>query len=404
MSFMRERVSSAAIGLWVGLGASMAGCGLVVGAGDYVVGSAHDGGVTVQPDADTDVQQQMTPPDASGPGPDATSQPDTSPPPPDDSGTDSGPATTDAAPMVGCPFDAGGLSTSAAAFQKLVNACVLAVTCDPLFFPVTVSECITTDYLNTHFATKCLAGITSCNDYYACQGARITTLSECLAASNSFTDTGSCNGAVATFCFSDGNGYVSNCATLGGTCTVFHETTYTSSTPDTGAGCKILPSCSDPTDGSTHCSGSNAYTCIATDTTTNIAIATESCAAGSTCSTETNGVTACLATTTACSDAGTSCAGDNLTTCESTSSGLHQYTNACSAAGLTCTPSSGGTPASCTSPGCPTSGCTESCLDSTHLQACLGGASIIVDCTALGFNYCDTGSGTHSTYNFCGYQ
>jgi hypothetical protein len=401
MSFTRERVAYAAIGLCVALGASMAGCGLVVGAGDYVVGSAHDGGgMTGQPpDADTDVQQQMPPPDAGGPGPDVTSQPDVSIPPPD-SGDDSGPATTDGAPMVGCPFDAGGLSTSAAAFQQLVNACVLAVTCDPQFFSVTVSECITTDYLNTHFATKCLAGITSCNDYYACQGTRITTVSECSGASSSGKDIGSCNGAVATMCFSDGNGFVSNCAALGGTCTVYHESDY-ASFGDTGAGCEILSSCSSGTTGS-QCSGSSVYSCVSTDTTTNIGILTESCATGSTCSTNNNGVTACVASSTNCSAAGTSCAGDNLTTCESTSTGLYQYTNACSAAGLTCTPSSGGTSASCTSPGCATSGCTESCLDNTHLQACIGGESLIVDCAALGFNFCDTASGPQLTYSYCG--
>jgi hypothetical protein len=404
MSSARRRVSLTAIGLWVGLGASTTACGLIVGAGDYVVGGEHDAGpVIAAPDGDTDAQPQMTPPDSGGPGPDATSQPDTSPPPPPDSGpdseVDSGP-TTDGAPTTACAPDASPLPTGDAAFQQRVKACVLAVTCDPYFFPVTVSECITTDYLETHFATKCLAGITSCNAYYACQGTRVTTLSECTGASSSNTDVGSCNGAVATKCFADGAGYVSNCAALGGTCTVYHEMDY-ATTGDTGAGCKVLSSCSDAA-GSTHCSGSNAYICMATDTTPNIGIATESCAAGSTCSTDTNGATTCLATTSTCSAAGTSCAGDNLTTCEPTTSGLQQFTNACSAAGLSCTPSSGGTPAACTDPGCANSGCTESCLDSTHLQACIGGAPYVVDCASLGFSFCDTASTSNMTYNFCG--
>jgi len=308
----------------------------------------------------------------------------------------------DGGPESGCAPDAAGLPIGDPAFQKLVKACVLAATCDPRYFPVTVSECIATDYLDTHFATKCLAGITSCADYYACQGTRIATPTECSAASTQNIDIGSCNGAVATACLYDGNGVVSNCAALGGTCTVYHESTYSTS-GDTGAGCKLLSSCSDPTDGSTHCSGSSAYECVATDTSTNLGMLTESCATGSMCSTGNLGATACVATTTACSAAGTSCAADNLTTCETTSSGLQQYTNACSAAGLTCTPSSGGSPAACTSPGCATSGCTESCLDTTHLQACIGGAPYVVDCTALGFPYCDTGSGSHSGFNYCGY-
>jgi len=394
MSSSPGRVSPVAMGLLLGFGACTAACGLVVGAGDYVVGGAHDGGPAgTGGDADMDAQPV---PDAVGPGSDSTPPPDAGPPPPDD-----GPTTTsDGGPAPACAPGSAGLPTDAA-FQQLVKACVLAATCDPVFFPVTVSQCIATDYLDTHFATKCLAGITSCADYYACQGTRIATPSECSGASGSSTDIGACNGTVATACFFDGNGLVSNCAALGGTCTVYHESATTS---DTGAGCEILPSCADPTDGSVHCSGSSAYTCVSTDTTTNLGIAAESCATGSTCWTDNDRSSACLATTTACTATGTTCSGDNLTTCESRSSGNELYTNSCSVAGLACTPSSGGTAASCTAPGCANSGCTESCLDVTHLQACIGGAPYVVDCTSLGFNVCASGSGAYAAYNFCAYQ
>lgn len=400
MSSSLRRVSPAAMGLLVGLGASTASCNLVVGAGDYVVGGAHDGGPTVTPgDADTDAQP-MTLPDAVAPGSDATNPtPDTGAPPPDD-----GPTTTsDTGPTTACAPDAGSLPTGDPAFQQLVKACLLTVTCDPLFFPVTVSQCIATDYLDTHFATKCLASITSCDDYYACEGTRIATLSECAGSSTSGMDIGSCNGSVATSCLTTGDGTVSNCAALGGTCTVFHESDY-ASFMDTGAGCEILSSCSDPTDGSVHCSAGNAvYSCVATDTTTNLGIVDESCAPGSSCSTS-SGVVGCFATTTACTAPGTSCSGGNLTTCEALSSGNEQYTSACSVAGLACTPSTGVTAASCELPGCATSGCTESCLDATHLQACIGGAPYVVDCAGLGFAACTSGTFSNTDYHYCTYQ
>jgi hypothetical protein len=392
-----RRFSPVAMALLVGLGAATAACGLVVGAGDYVVGGAHDGGPTVAPgDADNDAQP-VTPPDAVAPGSDATPTPDTGAPPPDDGST----MTSDSGPTTGCP--PGSLPTADPAFQQLVKACLLAVSCDPLLFPVTVSQCIATDHLDTHFVTKCLASITSCADYYACEGTRIATLSECAGASSSGMDIGSCNGAVATNCRSTGDGTVFNCAALGGTCTVYHEADY-ASFMDTGAGCQILSSCSDPTDGSVQCSGgSGVYTCVATDTTTNLGMVSESCAAGSTCSTSGPAV-GCFATTTACTAPGTTCSGGNLTTCEALSSGNEQYTSACSVAGLACTASSGVTAAACEAPGCANSGCTESCLDATHLQACIGGAPYVVDCAGLGFNVCSTGTFSNTEYHYCTYQ
>jgi hypothetical protein len=397
MSSRGTRVSPVAVGAVLALGVASGACGLVVGAGDYAVGTPGDAGpsadVSVDAPASTEPGDVVVPP----PGPDASSQPDTSTPPVNEGGlptTDAGLACAPNGDLV-----PGGLPTGNAAFQQLVKACVLAVTCDPLFFPVTVSQCITTDYLDTHFPTKCMANIASCDDYYACQGTRIATLAECQTASTQGTDIGACNGAVATSCFSSGDGVVQNCAALGGTCTVFNE----SSLGNTGAGCEIGP-CTNPTDGSNHClSNTQAYTCVETDTTTSVGILTQSCPQGTACSTNSI-MSGCFATGTACTTPGTSCANDDLTSCETFSSGNQQFTSTCAAAGLHCAPAAGINPASCAAPGCASSGCVESCDGSSTITTCIGGAPLVVDCTTLGFPYCSTLTAHGMDYNYCSYQ
>jgi hypothetical protein len=399
MSASRTRLSPVAVGVVLALGLATGACSLVVGAGDYVVGSTEGGAAaTADAPAPTEQADGAVPPTDS----DASSQADTSTPPTMEAGTL---PPADGGPTIACTPNGdlvpGGLPTGSAAFQKLVNACVLAVSCDPLFFPVTVSQCITTDYLDTHFPTKCLANITSCDDYYACQGTRIATIAECQTASFQDTDIGACNGTVATICFSSGDGIVQNCAALGGTCTPYHESDY-ADFGDTGAGCEVLSSCNNPTDGSTHCNSSTqVFTCVDTDTTP-IGLLTETCPQGAACSTN-SVTTGCFGTGTACTTVGTSCAGSDLTSCETFSSGNQQFTSDCSVAGLQCTPASGINPAACTAPGCATSGCVESC-DGTKITTCIGGAPYVVDCTTLGFPVCDSASGLNMDYDYCAYQ
>ena len=381
-----KHASPVAIGVVLAVGLATGACGLVVGAGDYVVGPAGDGGPGVSADVSVSVDSPMSiePVDSAvpPPGPDATPQPDTGVPPMMEAGSPPLDAGTTLVCAPNGDLIPGSLPTGDATFQQLVNACVLAVTCDPLFFPVTISQCITTDYLDTHFPNKCLANIKSCDDYYACQGTRIATLAECQTASNTDTDLGACNGAVATTCFSSGDGIVQNCTALGGTCSTYHESDY-ADTEDTGAGCEIGP-CTNPTDGSNHClSNTQAFTCVETDTTTSVGILTESCPTGSACSTNTV-MSACFGAGTACTTVGTSCNGGDLTSCETFSSGNQQFTSTCAVAGLQCTPAAGVNPAACAAPGCANSGCVESC-DGTNITTCIGGAPYVVDCTALGF-------------------
>lgn len=239
MRSSNRRVSTLAVVLAVGFGGAVSGCGLVVGSGDYVVGTVDGGGLTGGSDA-----SQTIPPagDGAAPGSDATAPPDAAgSPPPTEAGT-----TADGGPTSVCANGAlvpGGLPTGDPAFQQLVNACVLAVSCDPLFFDVPVSDCINRDYLDTFFPDKCLAGIKSgasgpCDDYYACEGSRIAAPSECSEASTADTDIGTCNAGIATSCLGSGDGIIFNCGALGGTCTTYHESDY-ADFGDTAAGCQI---------------------------------------------------------------------------------------------------------------------------------------------------------------------
>ena len=396
MRSSNRRVSTLAVVLAVGFGGAVSGCGLVVGSGDYVVGTVDGGGLTGGSDA-----SQTIPPagDGAAPGSDATAPPDAAgSPPPTEAGT-----TADGGPTSVCANGAlvpGGLPTGDPAFQQLVNACVLAVSCDPLFFDVPVSDCINRDYLDTFFPDKCLAGIKSgasgpCDDYYACEGSRIAAPSECSEASTADTDIGTCNAGIATSCLGSGDGIIFNCGALGGTCTTYHESDY-ADFGDTAAGCQILSNCTDPTDNSLHCgTSSQLYICEATDTSATLGIG-RTCPAGSTCQTS-NGNTDCYVSAPSCTAAGTSCANGELTTCVDLTSGNQQYTTTCAAAGLECS----GTPAACVAPGC--SGCVETC-NGASLQTCIGGAPFTVDCTALGFNICDTDTFNNMTYNYCAYQ
>jgi hypothetical protein len=387
----RRRIAPLAVAAGLGIVTAGGGCNLVVGSADYKVGISGDSGMMTGTDAGPMEDGSMPPPpDGSTPPPpdgattDATTQPDTGVPP-----VDSGMAGMDSGP--GC------LPSNDPNFQQLVRACVLAVACDPLFFDVTVSDCITRDFLHSYLSSDCLSKITSCDGYFACTGSRVTNATECQGALDAGSATGSCNGTVATTCFSDGSGIITDCAVVGGTCTV-----YTDSFLDQGARCVIANNCSSANDdGARHCaSATQVFTCGDTSTSTVYEIARQTCPAGSTCQSY-NGTAGCYATQSSCTTAGASCTNGNLTTCLGLSSGNQQYTSNCGAAGLQCATGLG--TGTCTAgAGCSTGGCTEAC-SGNELQVCIGGAPYLVDCPSLGLSTCasTTDSVTNLTFNFC---
>jgi hypothetical protein len=392
--------------LAVGVTAAFSGCGLVVGAGDYVIGNdasstgdatssvdAASGDVTARADGGHEDDGRATL--EAAPSGDAVSAVDSGPP---DGGSPEAGAGEGGPASLACAPDGGPLPQTfpagSAALQQLVRACVLAESCDPSFFDVPLAACITNDYLDAFPSTACLAAAMTCDDYYACQGSRIATLSECPSAD---TDTGKCINGVSTNCFYLGGGTVSNCAVVGGTCTPYNE----DDAGNTAAGCKIVASCPN-TNAGTQCStATQRFSCATTETGT-IAIG-QNCPQSSTCRTGTGG-THCYTNGPSCSTPGASCVSGNLSSCLALASGNQALTYKCSVPGLSCVASADGGTGSCVTPGCEKSDCTDSCDgDGVTLHTCIGGAQYDVDCTMFGFTGCDslTPTGSSTLYTYC---
>ena len=203
--------------------AALAGCGLVVGSGDYSVGNVtlgSEGGANPD-DAGSSADGHVVS------GQDATS-------PGDSGGGEGGLSVPDSGGAGHC---GSSIPTTTADFRKLVNTCVQAVNCDESQFPVNVSDCITQNYLQATGSVACLSTISDCNGFYSCQGDRIAQPSECSSTDMS----GACNGNVATYCFGGSYlGAVKNCDKLGGTCG-----TYTDDSGNPAAGCQVVPTCTE---------------------------------------------------------------------------------------------------------------------------------------------------------------
>jgi hypothetical protein len=355
--------------------AGLTGCNLVVGAGDYVVEKSD--GATLA-DGATQTESGTSPGDDASDDGSSTTTPD--------SGTDGGVVSTGDAGEGGVtPFDSGvpptcgqTIPTTSADFQALVTACVMASNCDPEFFDVNVSDCVTNDYLAAvgvgSSAALCLSTITSCAGYYTCMGERNTTTAECSGNVGS----GSCSGTVAKTCFIDSEftGSLQNCAMLGGTCAV-----HTDSNSDQLADCKVLATCSNG-DEDTHCSGTKLYTCYG-----GVGYGKDCANLGATCKTV-NGYPQCVFNETACSTQGTTCAGADATECSVADQSLDLK---CGRAGGTCV--NDVSAAACVAPGCEppsTNGCLEECAsDGVTADVCVGGQQIGIDCSKYGFTACD---------------
>ncbi len=418
MSFWRVRTSYLTALVAVGLGGVAGGCGLVVGASDYLVGDAGtnesdsasrtDAGMVTNADGSHEVDVDVAldaaaPNDAlgaleSGPLEVGTQEADTP-----ETGTFESGAGDGSTPFLACASDGGALPqafpSGSPALQQLVLACVIAETCDPLFFDVPLAACITNNHLQAIPSLACLATAKSCADYYTCQGQRIADDTEC--SSSASNDTGTCVNGVARSCSLFGGGAVWNCNVLGGTCTVYP----TDDSGDTAAGCKILSSCPNTNDGSQCESATQRYSCETTQTDT-IAIG-QNCPQSSTCRTSTGG-THCYASGPACTTPTASCSGGDLSGCVALPSGNQSLTYKCSVGGLSCVTNGDGGTGSCVTPGCEHSHCVDSCDDDgVTLHTCIGGAQYDVDCTMLGLGFvgCSQSapSGSSTLYTYCSY-
>jgi hypothetical protein len=392
-----------------------AGCNVLVGVGDYSIADGEapdtstpvlDTGAVVDNDAQGDATVDVTSVDAreaeaeaaAEAGPDASADTgndgvttivDAS-----DEGDVLGPAEAGGPGEAGSSDGGGGDAEAGAApncaafvppaqatFTQLVETCVLAISCDPFVFPVSLSDCISNDVLRATGSYACLSTISDCTGWYNCQGDRFATINECPGFA-SF-----CDGNNVAFDCSDGSpGLVTDCTKQGGTCA-----TYTDSNALVHADCVVVPTCTN-VDGGVQCSSNNqAIACIG-----GAGFGLNCTAVDSTCQAEDFVGQSCLPNGTACTTPGTSsCSGaTSLSTCTANDQG---FTYDCSRAGGSCTTGDGG--AGCVAPGCSlASNCTESCDGDHTLSVCVGGAPFTVDCTEYGFTSCGPLNGSGNAF------
>ncbi|HEY4014780.1 MAG TPA: hypothetical protein VGM06_15660 [Polyangiaceae bacterium] len=310
-----------------------------------------------------------------------------------DSGVgDSG--TNEAGASEGGPVDAGSDATESGApacgaaiptttaFANLVKTCVEVASCDPFVLLVPISECITQDVLHASgvgTAFDCLSNITDCNGYYACQGVRFATASECP------TFASQCIGNVAYNCDFSFLGQVTNCALIpGGTCV--HHTEGS----DDLADCIVQPSCTVA--GTNTCVTNSNSTCTTvTGQATNVGLG-RACV-DATCTTA-SGV-GCTFDGTALCDTENSSSCNGTTVAQQCGLPAQAFNYDCTTAGGTCAPN-GATAALCVSPGCTAAqaaNCVESCDGANTITVCVGGAPYAIDCTQYGFGSCNTTTG-----------
>jgi hypothetical protein len=351
---------------WVGLlvgaaggaAATLAGCNVIVSAGDYKVGDG-DGGSQASPDTggSTTPESGTTPPAETG-GPVVCGQ---------------------------------GLPTSSD-FQLLVKTCVTVVSCNPFFFETNISKCISQDYLDSSPSLACLKNVATCDDFYNCWGTGLATLADC-------PNTGaaaSCDANNrAINCTDQATGIVRNCAKLGGMCQTYLDTTSTLT-----ADCVVDPACTD-LDTDDHCFNNNDYVCNGGRGYG------ESCDAIDSVCTTVNGSSGCFFKNPACSTPGYSCSSVNgQSTLAWCTDGKQAFDLSCARSGLSCATDDDAGTGDCVAPGCTldtVAACTEACgSDGKTISICIGGAPVTIDCSQYGFSTCNQSvdsSGT--TYAFC---
>ena len=402
--------SAVLMALLAGSGGSLASCGFIVGVGDYAVGdagadvTADQGGGEVGGDVVGSDRRDTGEGDAPGDGADGSmgdgmrdapadatnEQADTAS---DGDGAqadravgdaDAGSADADGAPLeaeagIGC----GQAIPTTADFQTLVSTCVLAISCDPYLFPVTLSDCITNNALQAANSFSCLSTITSCagttNSFYSCEGLRFATTSECPGITSSCDNTNhvaiNCNYVISP-------GLVTDCSRTPTSACQIYDDSGTSSVAD----CVVANSCSLADAGG--CMGNNRFDCISLN---DAGIGVGRNCANATCIPTSSGAACQFNGSASCTSTGSqTCSGNTLQACDSNG---QVFNYDCTRAGGACATNTG--VGQCLSPGCsPSSTCAESCDIATGaLNVCVGGAPYKNDCSHYGFSGCGPSSG-----------
>jgi hypothetical protein len=376
---LRARAAHFLAAATLGSVAALAGCNAIVGVGDYAVGGAGSDATSGQPPDDAGV---MPTADANGANP------------PIDAARDVG---------NGMPKDAGGrpgadgaacgqgVSTGQAAFQNILRACVLAVSCDPFYFNVNISDCVTYDFLNSSGSVACLSTIQDCAGFFNCTGRRAATATECPTGSKSL----SCD-PTGTFTIDCVNSAVRDCRkySTNPTCQTFLDTSGANR-----VGCVVVPSC-QPGDGGFECTAdkSTLFSCAPSG----VGYGTDCTVINATCESPTGGPS-CYYKGAACNAAGVdTCSNGALVSCSAAGQVLNFN---CGATGQDCLVDDAGI-GFCRARGCPlTMPCVESCHADLHtMTICAGGVPFDVDCAAQpGFTSCSssTRSSTSTVYAYC---
>ncbi len=306
--------------------------------------------------------------------------------------------STDSAAADSAPVSCGSTLPGAddAAFQQLVKACTLAVSCDPQFFDENISNCITNDLFASSTFYQCLPAISTCSDFFACWGVGYPSTSD----SNNADNNGGaiCNQQYAINGETSGLGqYEYNCTVLGGTCQVFTDPDgYQTARCVVGNG-----KCSDA-DYTVSCTGTSNYECIG-----GVPYGKDCAKFGGTCVSGTAG-TGCLPPGSPCTSASdasafvSTCSGTTLVSCD-TAWGV-SYPWDCSVAHEQCAASAN----LCVSPGCSSTAVfTERCdTSSGEITVSVGGAPYVINCNTIdvfdGFNSCSTDTDSSgNVYAYC---
>jgi hypothetical protein len=436
----RTRNDASALGaLLAGVCAALVSCNLVVGVGDYSVGSSEADGATDGMGVESSDGTGDVPVDQGPDGEDARAIDENTP---DANGEDSADAQKDVAvdsPMDGASaetdahghadsaidadagadadssvdagadadadssVDAGADSAVEAAanvtcgeglpttpdFARLVSTCTLAVTCDPYFFTTNISTCITYDYLEATPSLSCLTSVANCDDYFACVGWRYAAESECIAPGAA--SCGGADGNLAIDCTNSSALIATDCTHFGQTCGM-----YATENGGLGVGC-VAPTTCDMAMTADTCSSNYLIEACPTG----VAYGENCTALQSTCKSVGDSGADCYSNAPSCADPYTySCASTGLTYCTEANQSLGAN---CGRAGLSCALDDAGS-GYCVAPGCPIpppSSCVESCSGHT-LSVCVGGAPYSIDCSQYGYSGCDTATDSSGiTYAYC---
>lgn len=261
--------------------------------------------------------------------------------------------------------------------EALVRGCMLRTSCDPLVPYFNISDCVSYGYQTLSGLESCGKRAETCEDIEDCLHRKYVDEDE-----EALCDGGElwvCDDDDAIHCIDVPYKY--ECGEIGATCSPHQNASY-----EFVLGCAPTtePDCAAAAAGEYYCDGDFLYTCIDGNPQGYNCAST-----GTTCFEGSPGKAFCNPRLTTCDERATlSCVGDAIQLCD-VDGRFDTYD--CGAAGLSCVPN-GSQEANCEAAGCDALiDCEEGCFDESTVRLCVGGASVLLDCTEYGFTDCYEG-------------